>query len=59
MRYYFSDGGYIEENKVGAVYVGVIANECASVIRRTNCSVKTFMYYYKKQLQEAINNKLK
>lgn len=42
MKMKFTDGSYIEENKSGLIYVGVVANEVAHIIRKTGASLKTF-----------------
>ncbi len=44
----FTDGGYIEQTKSGLIYVGLIANECGHIIRKTNCTLEQFI--------EAFNN---
>lgn len=38
----FTDGSYIEENKSGLIYVGVVANEVAHILRKTGASLALF-----------------
>jgi hypothetical protein len=38
----FIDGSYIEENKSGLIYVGVVANEVGHILRKTGASLETF-----------------
>lgn len=53
----FSDGSYIEETKSGLIYVGLIANECSHLIRKTNCTLSDFIEVFNTLVNKAIVNK--
>jgi hypothetical protein len=53
-RLEFSDGSYIEENKSGLIYVGVVANEVAHVMRKNNISLEIFTLAYRNLLAKSL-----
>jgi len=39
----FTDNSYIEKNKVGLMYVGILANEAGHIIRKNDTTLELYI----------------